>query len=288
MNKPNGKHGFPPQHQDRKPGLEKEMVPRPLCRGTWYKGSGKLKGKKALITGGDSGIGRAVAIFFAREGADVAIIYYDEHQDAEETRGLVEKEGRRCLLIPGDVGDSAFCSEAVERAARELGAINILVNNASHQSFQADLESVTDEQILRTFKTNIFAYFYLSRACLKYLEPGDTIINTTSVTAYRGSSHLLDYAATKGAEVGFTRSLARILAKKGIRVNGVAPGPIWTPLTPSTYPAEQVARFGTSTLMGRAGQPEEVAPSYVFLASRDSSYFTGSVLHPDGGEIVNE
>ncbi len=287
MSNTESNRGFPPQHQDRQPGLESEMEPAPLHRGTWYKGSGKLEGKKALITGGDSGIGRAVAIFFAREGSDIAVIYCDEHGDARKTKELVEEEGRTCLLIAGDVGDSAFCAEAVEMTARGLGGINILVNNAAWQPLQADLESITDEQILRTFKTNIFAYFYLSRACLKYLKDGDTIINTTSITAYRGSSRLLDYASTKGAEVGFTRSLARILAKKGIRVNGVAPGPIWTPLTPSTYPPEQVAEFGTSTLMGRAGQPEEVAPSYVFLASRDSSYFTGTVLHPDGGEIVN-
>ncbi|MDT8285832.1 MAG: SDR family oxidoreductase [Elusimicrobiales bacterium] len=278
---------FPPQHQDRMPGLEKEMRPRPLYKGEWYKGSGKLKGRKAIVTGGDSGIGRAVSLFFAREGADVAVLYCNEHDDAAETREAVEKEGARCLLMDGDAGDPAFCGKAVSRAAKELGGLNILVNNASYQAFQPDLESLPDEQLLKTFSTNVFAYFYMARACLRHFREGDVIINTSSVTAYKGSTHLLDYASTKAAEVGFTRALARVLAPKGIRVNAVAPGPVWTPLTPSTYPPELVRTFGRQTPMGRAAHPEEIAPSYVFLASRDSSYFTGTVLHPDGGTSTN-
>ena len=279
---------FPPQHQDRQPGIEKEMYPRPLYTGEWYKGSGKLSGKIGVITGGDSGIGRAVAVFFAREGADVAVLYLDEEEDAAETKKMVEAEGRKCLLLAGDIGDSGFCDDAVSQIAAEFGGIDVLVNNAAYQPFQNDLETLRDEQLMKTFRTNIFSYFYMSRACLPHFKEGASIINTSSVTAYRGSSHLLDYTATKGAEVGFTRSLARILNKKGIRVNAVAPGPIWTPLTPATYPPEYMKTFGRQTLMQRAGHPEEVAPSYVFLASRDGSYFTGSVLHPDGGEIVNE
>ncbi|MCF7898121.1 MAG: SDR family oxidoreductase [Candidatus Omnitrophica bacterium] len=281
------KQEFPAQHQDRKPGIEKEMHPRPLCEGKWYKGSGKLKGKKAIITGGDSGIGRAISIFFAKEGADVSIVYYDEHQDARDTKKMVEEEGANCLLLSGDLGSSSFCQKVTEKTKEEFGAINILVNNAAYQPLQYDLETLTDQQLLRTFKTNIFSYFYMSRACIKYLAKGDTIINTSSVTAYRGSSHLLDYTSTKAAEIGFTRALAKSLAKREIRVNAVAPGPIWTPLTPSTFPAEDIKNFGKQTLMDRAGHPEEVAPSYVFLASQDASYFTGTVLHPNGGEIVN-
>ncbi|MBD3379757.1 MAG: SDR family oxidoreductase [Candidatus Omnitrophica bacterium] len=278
---------FPPQHQKRDPGLEKEMYPRPLCKGEWYKGSGKLKGKKAIVTGGDSGIGRAVSIFFAREGADVSIIYYDEHEDARRTSGMVEEEGARCLLISGDAGDSSFCGKAVKETVETFGGLNIVVNNAAHQPFQDDIESLTDEQLERTFKTNIFSYFYLTRAAMEHLAEGDTVINTSSVVAYRGTTHLLDYSATKGAEIAFTRSLARMLAERKIRVNAVAPGPVWTPLTPSTFPAEYMKSFGEQTAMKRAGQPEEMAPSYVFLASRDSSYMTGQVLHPNGGEIVN-
>ena len=288
MMKDKEKANFPPQQQHRQPGREHEMHPKPRYEGEWYKGSGKLEGKRALITGGDSGIGRAVSVFFAREGADVAVVYYDEHEDARETKQMVEKEGRKCILIPGDVKRSAFCDDAVEQAVRELGSLNILVNNAAHQPFQDDLESITDEQLRTTFETNVFAYFYMARACMRHLKEGDTIINTTSVTAYRGSSHLLDYSATKAAEIGFTRALARMLIDKGIRVNAVAPGPVWTPLTPSTFPPEDVKYFGNQTLMKRAAQPEEIAPSYVFLACKDSSYFTGSTLHPDGGEIVNE
>lgn len=278
---------IPPQHQDRMPGIEKDMQPRPLYEGKWYRGSGKLEGKKAVITGGDSGIGRSVAVFFAREGADVCVVYLNEHEDARETRQMVEKENRKCLLMAGDIGDPAFCERVVSETVEQLGGLNILVNNAAYQPFQDDIKSLSDEQLLRTFKTNVFSYFYLSRAAMDHLKEGDSIINTTSVTAYRGSSHLMDYTATKGAEVGFTRALARVLVKKGIRVNAVAPGPVWTPLTPSTFSPEEVRKFGKQTLMDRPGQPEEVAPSYVFLASRDASYMTGTVLHPNGGEIVN-
>jgi NAD(P)-dependent dehydrogenase (short-subunit alcohol dehydrogenase family) len=278
----------PPQHQDRQPGLESEMKPKPKAEDPQYQGSGKLRGKVALITGGDSGIGRAVAIFYAKEGADVAIVYLNEHHDAEETTRLVEKEGRRCLAIAGDVGDEAFCREAVQRTVEEFGHLDILVNNAAEQHPQDSIEKISAEQLERTFRTNIFSYFYVTKAALKHLpEGGSAIINTTSVTAYRGSPQLLDYSATKGAIVAFTRSLSKALAEKGIRVNGVAPGPIWTPLIPASFPEDKVATFGADVPLKRAGQPEEVAPSYVFLASDDSSYMTGQVLHPNGGEIVN-
>jgi hypothetical protein len=278
---------FPPQHQERTPGLEKDMMPRPLCEAEWYKGSGKLAGKTAVITGGDSGIGRAVAILFAREGADLTVVYYNEHEDARETERLVKGEGGQCLLMAGDAGESEFCDRVIKDTIDKYGDVNIVVNNAAHQPFQDDIATLSDEQLERTFKTNIFSYFYLTRAAVKYLSEGDCVINSSSVVAYRGTTHLLDYSATKGAEIAFTRSLARMLAEKGIRVNAVAPGPVWTPLTPSTFPPEYMKRFGEQTEMGRAGQPEEIAPSYVFLAARDSSYMTGQVLHPNGGEIVN-
>jgi NAD(P)-dependent dehydrogenase (short-subunit alcohol dehydrogenase family) len=278
---------LPPQTQDRQPGLESEMTPRPEADDPQYRGSGKLRGRVALITGGDSGIGRAVAIFYAREGADVAISYLDEHSDAEETRRLVEKEGRRCILIPGDVGDEAHCREAVERTVRELGRLDILVNNAAEQHPQESIEDITAEQLERTFRTNIFAMFYLTKAAMKHLSAGSAIVNTTSVTAYKGSPQLLDYSSTKGAIVAFTRSLSQALAEKKIRVNAVAPGPIWTPLIPATFDEEKVATFGADVPLKRPGQPEEVAPSFVFLASDDSSYMTGQVLHPNGGEVVN-
>ena len=289
MPKKNGskKEQRPPQQQSRRPGLESVMTPRPEAERPTYKAAGKLTGKVALITGGDSGIGRAVAITYAKEGADVAIAYLNEHQDAEETKRQVEQEGRRCLLIAGDAGDEAFCQQAVEQTVRELGQLDILVNNAAEQHPQDSLEKITAEQLERTFRTNIFSYFYMARAALPHLKPGSSIINTTSVTAYRGSSHLIDYASTKGAIVAFTRSLALALAEKNIRVNGVAPGPIWTPLIPSTFPPDKVAEFGSDTPLGRAGEPSEVAPSFVFLASEDGSYFTGQVLHPNGGEVIN-
>jgi NAD(P)-dependent dehydrogenase (short-subunit alcohol dehydrogenase family) len=278
---------LPPQHQDRFPGVESEMRPKPREKGEWYKGSGKLTGRTAIITGGDSGIGRSVAIFFAREGADSAVVYYNEHEDAQETKRMVEAEGRRCLLFAGDVGSSAFCRMAVEQTVREFGYLDIVVNNAAYQPYQNNLETLTDEQLASTFRTNIFSYFYMAREAMKYLREGSTIINTTSVTAYRGSPHFLDYSSSKGAIVSFTRSLAIILASRGIRVNGVAPGPIWTPLIPSSMPAEQVQSFGQKVALKRPGEPEEVAPAFVFLASRDSGYMTGQVIHPNGGEIIN-
>lgn len=277
----------PPQEQDRQPGIESAMRPRPKSVDANYRGADKLRNKVAFISGGDSGIGRAVAILFAREGADIAIGYLDEHQDAEETRRLVEAEGRRCLLLPGDIGDPGFCDAAIERCVAELGRLDILVNNAAEQHPQKSIEAISPEQLERTFRTNIYAMFYLTSAALKHLRPGSTIINTTSVVAYRGSPELLDYAATKGAIVAFTRSLSQALVDKGIRVNAVAPGPIWTPLIPATFDAQKVASFGSDEPMGRAGEPSEVAPCYVFLASRDSSYISGQVLHPNGGEVVN-
>jgi NAD(P)-dependent dehydrogenase (short-subunit alcohol dehydrogenase family) len=277
----------PPQHQDRQPGLESEMRPPPRAEDAAQRGSGKLAGKVALITGGDSGIGRAVAIACAKEGADVAIAYLNEHQDAEQTRQQVEQHGRRCISIAGDVGDEAFCRQAMERTVSELGRLDVLVNNAAEQHPQESIEQISAEQLERTFRTNIFAQFYLTKAALPHLQSGSAIINTTSVTAYKGSPKLLDYASTKGAIVAFTRSLALALVEKGIRVNAVAPGPIWTPLIPSTFPADAVAKFGSDVPMKRAGQPEEVAPSYVFLASDDASYMAGQVLHPNGGEVLN-
>jgi len=277
----------PPQHQDRQPGLQSEMTPQPRSEDPAYRGSGKLTGKVALITGGDSGIGRAVAIAFAKEGADVAIGYLNEHDDAAKAKAEVEQEGRRCTTVAGDVGDEAFCRELVQRAVDTFGHLDILVNNAAEQHPQESIEKISAEQLERTFRTNIFAHFFLTKAALPHLKPGSAIVNTTSVTAYAGSPLLLDYAATKGAIVAFTRSLALGLAEKGIRVNGVAPGPIWTPLIPSTFPPDKVASFGSDVPMKRAGQPEEVANCYVFLASDDASYMSGQVLHPNGGEVVN-
>ncbi len=277
---------FPPQHQERQPGLEHEMDPKPRFMAPWYRGSGKLEDKVAIITGGDSGIGRSVAVLFAREGADVVIAYLDEHEDAEETKRHVEREGRRCETIAGDVGEKAFCRGVVEHAIETFGHLEILVNNAAVQFMQRSIEDISEDQIERTFRTNIYSYFFMTQAAVQHLKEGSSIINTTSITAFRGMEVLLDYASTKGAILAFTRSLAKNLAKRGIRVNAVAPGPIWTPLIPATFPAESVTAFGQNTLLGRAGQPEEVAPSYVFLASRDSSYVTGQTVHPNGGEIV--
>lgn len=278
---------FPPQHQERRPGVESKMTPRPKADDHQHRGSGKLEGKVAVITGGDSGIGRAVAISYAREGADLAILYLNEHHDAEETRRLVEKEGRRCITIAGDVGEERFCREAIDKTVEALGRLDILVNNAAEQHPQESLEKISAEQLERTFKTNIFSFFYMAKAALPHLGEGSAIVNTTSVTAYRGSPKLLDYSSTKGAIVAFTRSLSKALVEKKIRVNGVAPGPIWTPLIPSTFSEEEVKSFGADVPMKRAGQPEEVAPSYLFLASDDSSYMTGQILHPNGGEVVN-
>ncbi|HMJ89152.1 MAG TPA: SDR family oxidoreductase [Candidatus Acidoferrum sp.] len=277
----------PPQEQAKRPGREHKMRPKPQAERPEYRGSGKLLGKVAIITGGDSGIGRAVAIAFAKEGADVAIAYLNEHKDAEETRRLVEAEGRRCETVPGDVGDPRHCRLAVRRTIDAFGRLDVLVNNAAEQHPQKSISDITPQQLERTFRTNIFSYFFMVQAALPHLKEGSAIINTTSVTAYRGSPELLDYASTKGAIVSFTRSLAHSLVEKKIRVNGVAPGPIWTPLIPSTFPGEKVETFGSDVPMGRAGEPAELAPSFVLLASNDGSYYTGQVLHPNGGEIVN-
>jgi NAD(P)-dependent dehydrogenase (short-subunit alcohol dehydrogenase family) len=277
----------PPQHQDQQPGVQGEMNPQPKIARRDYKGSDKLMDKVALITGGDSGIGQSTAVLFAREGADVAIVYLAEDEDAQKTKQLVEGEGRRCLTIRGDVGDESFCRQAVDQTVKEFGKLDILVNNAAEQHPKSSLEEITAEQLEKTFRTNIFAYFFMAKAALPHLKEGSSIINTTSVTAYKGSPQLLDYSSTKGAIVAFTRSLSQSLAEKYIRVNGVAPGPIWTPLIPSTFPEEKVEQFGGDVPLKRAGQPEEVAPCYVFLASDDASYMTGQVLHPNGGSVVN-
>ena len=278
---------FPAQHQ-RKPGLEADLTPRPRYEAPEYTGSGKLTGRVALITGGDSGIGRAVAVLYAREGADVTIVYLDEHRDAEETRKAVEAEGRSALLIPGDVGDSGFCEYCVTQTVQHFGRIDILINNAAYQSHQTSLLDLSDEQIEHTFRTNIFGYFYMARAALQHFGEGAVIINTGSVTGMDGSPQLLDYSATKGAIHAFTKSLAQNLLPQGIRVNGVAPGPVWTPLNPSDQDAGKVAKFGSDVGMKRPAQPEEIAPAYVFLASHaDSSYISGEVLSVFGGEPTN-
>lgn len=281
------KQGQPPQHQPRQPGREGQMRPRPESAKPGYRACGKLAGKAAVITGGDSGIGRAVALAFAREGADITIGFLEEHDDAAETVAMVEEEGRGVLAVPGDVGDETVCRELVRRTVEHFGRVDILVNNAGEQHVRESILDITPEQLERTFRTNIFAMFHLVRAALPHMPEGGSIINTTSVTAYTGNPVLLDYSATKGAIVAFTRSLSQNLADKGIRVNAVAPGPIWTPLIPATFPAGHVENFGTAKPMGRAGEPSEVAPSYVFLASDDASYMTGQVLHPNGGTIVN-
>lgn len=283
----NNKQGFPPQHQDHQPGTEPEMKPEPISVDENYKGSGKLSGKVALITGGDSGIGKSVAIYFAKEGADVAIVYLEESEDAQTTRELIEAEGRKCLLIAGDVGSELFCNEAAKKTIDEFGKIDILVNNAAEQHPQKSLLDISADQLEKTFRTNVFSMFHLTKAVLPHLKKGSTIINTSSITAYKGNEKLIDYSSTKGAIVTFTRSLAMSLAKQGIRVNSVAPGPIWTPLIPSTFSAEEVAKFGTNAPMGRAGQPHELAPAYVYLASDDSSYVNGQTIHVNGGTIVN-
>lgn len=275
------------QHQSHQPGIEEKMDPKPEGFMEYYKAYGKLKNKRMIITGGDSGIGRAVAIGFAKEGADVAIIYLEEDQDANITREHIEAEGRKAILIKGDIGNEAFCKKAIEEAAKKLGGIDVLINNAGEQHVQENIEDITAKQLERTFKTNIFSIFYLIKAALPYLKKDSSIINTASVTAYKGKAQLMDYSATKGAIVSLTRSLSQSLAKKGIRVNGVAPGPIWTPLIPASFDAKEVAKFGTNTPLGRPGQPDEVAPCYIFLASEDASYITGQVLHPNGGEIIN-
>jgi NAD(P)-dependent dehydrogenase (short-subunit alcohol dehydrogenase family) len=284
---PKQKRLQPPQHQKQRPGREYKMKPRPRTEGEKHPGSAKLRNKVAIITGGDSGIGRAVAIAFAKEGADIAIVYLEETKDATETKSRVEELGRKCVAIAGDVGQEKFCRKAVQQTIKEFGKIDILVNNAAEQHPQESIEEISEKQLERTFRTNIFSFFFMTKAAIKHLKKGDAIVNTTSVTAYKGSAHLLDYSSTKGAITAFTRSLSQALADRGIRVNGVAPGPIWTPLIPSTFPAKEVEEFGSDVPLRRPGQPEEVAPSFVFLASDDSSYMTGQVLHPNGGTIVN-
>lgn len=274
-----------PQQQQEQPGKEHKMHPRPEVIRPGYKGSEKLKDKVAIITGGDSGIGRSVAVHYAREGADVAVIYLSEDKDAEETKSMVEKEGRACLIIKGDVGDQEFCYECIDQIYKKFGRINILVNNAGEQHPHKGLDEIDLRLMVRTFRTNIFAMFYMSKAVLKYLSSGDSIINSTSVTSYRGSDHLIDYSSTKGAITSFTRSLGKNLASQNIRVNAVAPGPIWTPLIPSTF--DDVTEFGSDTPLGRAGQPSEVGPAYVFLASEDASYITSQVIHVNGGDFTN-
>jgi NAD(P)-dependent dehydrogenase (short-subunit alcohol dehydrogenase family) len=274
-------------HEDRLPGHESQLEPKPDWQPR-YPGSGRLTGKVALVTGADSGIGRAVAALFAREGADIAIAYLCEHDDAAKTKEIVETEGRRAMAIAGDIGDKAFCEWAVKQTVEELGGLDILVNNAGEQHSDEDIRDITEDQLKRTFQTNIFGMFYLTQAALPHLGPGAAIINCTSETMYAGSSHLLDYSATKGAITAFTRSLALNLVKQGIRVNAVAPGPIWTPLNPfGGQEPDKIKDFGKDTPMGRAGQPSEVAPSFLFLACKDSSYMTGQVLHPDGGDTTS-
>jgi NAD(P)-dependent dehydrogenase (short-subunit alcohol dehydrogenase family) len=277
----------PMVHEDQLPGQESQLEPKPQWKPR-YKGSDRLKDKVALITGADSGIGRAVAALFAREGADVAILYLCEHDDAAKTKEIVEKEGRRAITIPGDIGDKQFCELAVKRTVDELGRLDILVNNAGEQHSDKDIRDITEDQLKRTFQTNIYGMFYLTQAALPHLKEGSAIVNCTSETMYAGSKHLLDYSATKGAITAFTRSLALNLVDKGIRVNAVAPGPIWTPLNPfGGQDPEKIPEFGKKTPMGRPGQPNEVAPAFLFLACEDSSYMTAQVLHPDGGDTTS-
>jgi NAD(P)-dependent dehydrogenase (short-subunit alcohol dehydrogenase family) len=277
----------PPEHQEQRPGHQSDMEQKPMIEKASHKGTGKLSGKVALITGGDSGIGQAIALAYAKEGADIAISYLQEAEDAADTKRLVESVGRRYIGTAGDIGNEDFCKKLIQQTVGTFGRLDVLVNNAAEQHPQESIEKITADQLERTFRTNIFSMFYLTKAALPYLKRGSAIINCTSVTAYKGSPHLLDYSSTKGAIVSFTRSLSLSLIEKGIRVNAVAPGPIWTPLIPSTFPAEKVEKFGQDVPMGRAGQPEEVAASFVFLAADDASYMSGQILHPNGGVIVN-
>ncbi|MHA6300100.1 SDR family oxidoreductase [Devosia sp. CAU 1758] len=275
----------PPQTQDHQPGRETEMHPKPEYMPKFL-GNGRLRDKVAIITGGDSGIGRACAVLFAREGAQVALVYLEETEDATITADAVKAEGKEALLLRGDVGDKGFCETVVGQVIENFGKLDVLVNNAAEQHMQTELEDISEAQLRRTFETNFFGYMFMTQAALPYLRKGASIVNTTSITAYRGSPSLMDYASTKGAIVAFTRSLSGSLAEKGIRVNGVAPGPIWTPLIPASFPADKVAKFGTDEPLGRPGQPNEVATSHLFLACDESSYMTGQVLHPNGGEII--
>ncbi len=277
----------PPQRQEKQPGKRSLMTPVPISENDDYRPSEKLKDKIAIITGGDSGIGRAVGILFAKEGADVAIVYLNEHEDALDTQRQVEKTGRRCLCLSGDIGDPAFCQTAVEKTVSTFGGLDILINNGAEQHEYESILDIKAEELRKTFETNIFSMFFMIQAALPSLEDGGIIINSTSVTAYEGHPTLIPYACTKGAITVLTRSLARSLAKNNIRVNGVAPGPVWTPLIPASFDEEKIESFGKSTLMGRPGQPVEIAPCYLFLACEDSSYMTGQILHPNGGRIVN-
>ncbi|HSX69933.1 MAG TPA: SDR family oxidoreductase [Pseudomonas sp.] len=281
------KQNMPAQHQDIPHGSEAHMHPKPIYIDERYRGSGKLEGKVAIISGADSGIGRAVAVHFAEEGCDIVLLYLDRDEDAKLTQAEIEKRGRQVLPLAGDVADAAFCQKVVRETIGKWGRLDILVNNAGEQQPQEGLEDIPQEQWEQTFRTNIFAMFQLTKAALPHLEEGAAIINTTSITAYKGNAMLLDYSSTKGAITTFTRSLALNLVKRGIRVNAVAPGPIWTPLIVSTFPADKVAGFGSDTPMQRPGQPSEVAPAFVYLASNDSSYVSGQVLHVNGGTVVN-
>jgi NAD(P)-dependent dehydrogenase (short-subunit alcohol dehydrogenase family) len=278
---------IPPQIQEKQPGIEKLMNPRPVFEDPDYKASNRLQDKVAVITGGDSGIGRAVAVAYALEGADIAVLYLDEHEDAEETKKIIEGKGRKCITIAGDIGEESFCFDSVKKVIDAFGKIDVLVNNAAEQHAQNSVEDITKDQLERTFKTNIFSMFYMTKACLAHMKEGSVIINTSSITAYKGHERLIDYSSTKGAITTFTRSLAISLSKRNIRVNAVAPGPIWTPLIPASFTEEEVAKFGSNTNLGRPGQPVELAPAYVFLASDASTFITGETMHVNGGEIVN-
>jgi NAD(P)-dependent dehydrogenase (short-subunit alcohol dehydrogenase family) len=277
---------IPPQHQNRQPGIEQQMEPRPVYDSD-DPGLARLDGKVALITGGDSGIGRAIAIMFAKEGANVAIVYLDEHEDAAETAEAVRKYGKEALLISTDISQEVNCKNAVEKTLEKFGHLHILVNNAAVQYEQKDIQDITAQQWEYTFRVNIFSYFYLSKYAAPYLKEGSSIINTTSVNAYKGNEALIDYSATKGAIVSFTRSLSQSLVKKGVRVNAVAPGPVWTPLIPASFGNEKVSQFGKDIPMERPAQPVEIAPCYVFLASKEGAFITGQVLHPNGGSVIN-
>lgn len=273
--------------QENQPGKEYKMKPKPKTDDVKYQGSNKLKNKIAIITGGDSGIGHAIAIFFAKEGADIVITYLEEHKDAKKVQQQVKELGRQCLLIAGDVGKESFCKKVVDQTVKKFGRVDILINNAAEQHPQKSIEGISEKQLVQTFRTNIFSYFFMIKAALPHMKKGSVIINTTSITAYKGSDHLIDYSSTKGAIVSLTRSLSESLIKKGIRVNAVAPGPVWTPLIPASFSQKHIKEFGENVPMGRAGQPEEIAPSFVFLASDDASYISGQVIHCNGGVIVN-
>ncbi len=277
---------IPPQHQNRQPGIERDMKPRPVYD-TDQPGFGRLKDKVAIISGGDSGIGRSVAVLFAKEGADVAIVYLNEHQDAQETAAMVKKYGKEALLIPTDVSVEINCKNVIDKTIEKFGKLDILVNNAAVQYEQHDIQDISAQQWEYTFRVNIFSYFFLTKYATEHLKEGSVIINTTSVTAYKGNETLMDYSSTKGAIVSFTRSLSQSLIKRGIRVNAVAPGPVWTPLIPASFPDDKVSEFGKDIPMERPAQPVEIATCYVFLASSEAAFLTGQVLHPNGGSIVN-